>query len=331
MLGNRLILGLFLIFQTLLLTACSSSPFHRMAAKSSAGLLYEVGKDLETEQDYQLFVESVPSNLKVVEGMLSLDPKNSTLLATLTKGYTAYAFAVRETNYLESVYQNAKEEVSEDFKTLALTSYNRAHQYGVRYFASKGLDFNLVLDLQNEPEQLKKKLDEHLGSSIEALETVLFTAQSLGTMINLRKDEMGLIARLPLVKTLFDWSCQKKSDLVFGACDIFYGTYELARPAMLGGNPSKGKEIFANAMKKYPHNWLIPLSLLQFGAIPLSEKEIFDRLLPELNAFEETWKKSMQYNLQMENLDLGDRQLRVYQMIAMKRWNLIKKYQKNIF
>lgn len=329
--SNRLILGGFLILNSTLLTGCSSSSINKMAAKTSAGLLYEVGKDLETEQDFQFFKESVPANLKVVEGMLSLDSGNSILLATLTKGYTAYAFAIRETEYQESVYSNGKEELSDELKVLTLASYSKAHDFGQRYFASRGFGFDKVYELQNEPDLLKKKLDEHLGSSVEAIETVMFTAQSLGTIINLRKDEMGLVARLPLVKTLFDWSCQKKPDLAFGACDIFYGTYELSRPKMLGGNPEKGKEIFENAIKKYPHNWLIAISYLQYGAIPLSEKEIFDQLQPTLDAGEKTWQKSMQYTLDETPIDLGEEHMRVYQMIAMKRWSLIKKYQKNIF
>ena len=329
--SKSLILGGFLILNSSLLTSCSSSSINKFAAKSSANLLYEVGKDLESEQDFDFFKDAVPANLKVVEGMLSLDPNNSTLLATLTKGYTAYAFAIRETQYQEFLYSNAKEEVLESLKEQTLISYSKAHQFGQRYFASKGLSFDKVIELQNDPELLKKKLDENLGSSIEAIESVMFTAQSLGTIINLRKDEMGLIARLPIVKTLFDWSCQKKPDLAFGACDIFYGTYELSRPKMLGGNPELGKKIFQDAIKKYPENWLIAVSYLQFGAIPLSEKEIFDDLKPALDESENSWKKSMQYSIDENPINLGDKKLRVYQMIAMKRWALIKKYQKNIF
>ncbi len=329
--SNRLISGGFTILISGLLTSCSSSSIHQMAAKSSAGLLYEVGKDLETEKDYQFFKESVPANLKIVEGMLSLDPNNPTLLATLSKGYTAYAFAIRETHYQESIYSNGKEEQSEELKQLTLVSYSKAHEFGQRYFASRGFGFDKVLELQNEPEVLKKKMDDYLGDSLEAIETVMFTAQSLGTIINLRKDEMGLIARLPIVKIFFDWSCQKKPDLAFGACDIFYGTYELSRPKMLGGNPDKGKEIFENAMKKYPHNWLIAISYIQFGAIPLSEEGIFEKLIPDLDIAEKSWNKSMQYSLDESVIDLGDRRMRVYQMIAMKRWSIMKKFKNNLF
>lgn len=329
--NNLLNLSIFAIFSSLLLTGCSSSSINKFAAKSSAGLLYEAGKDLETEYDYEFFKSAVPGNLKMAEGMLSLDSSNSTLLATLTKGYTAYAFAIRETDYQESLYKNAKEEESEELKKLTLISYSKGHDFGQRYFAAKGFGFDKVLELQNDPDQLKKSLDKYLGDSLEAVETVMFTAQSLGTIINLRKDEMGLIARLPLVKTLFDWSCQKNPRLAFGACDIFYATYEVSRPKMLGGDPDKGKKMFEDAMTKYPHNWLVAVSYLQYAAIPLSEKEIFEKLQPNLNSAEEVWNKSMQYTLDESPLDLGDKKMRVYQMIAMKRWNLIKKYQKNIF
>lgn len=329
--NNLLNLSSFVIFSSLLLTGCSSSSINKFAAKSSASLLYEAGKDLEAEYDYDFFKSAVPGNLKIAEGMLSLDSTNTTLLATLTKGYTAYAFAVRETDYHESLYRNAKEEESEELKKLTLMSYSKGHDFGQRYFAAKGFGFDKVLELQNEPDALKKSLDKHLGDSPEAVETVMFTAQSLGTIINLRKDEMGLIARLPLVKTLFDWSCQKNPRLAFGACDIFYATYEVSRPKMLGGDPEKGKKMFEDAIAQYPLNWLVAVSYLQYAAIPLSEKEIFEKLLPSLNQAEENWNKSTQYTLDESPLDLGDKKMRVYQMIAMKRWNLIKKYQKNIF
>lgn len=329
--NNLLNLSCFAIFSTFLLTSCSSSSINKLAVKSSAGLLFEAGKDLETEYDYQFFKDAVPGNLKVAEGMLSLDSTNATLLATLTKGYTAYAFAVRETDYQESLYRNAKEEESEELKKLTLISYSKAHDFGQRYFAAKGFGFDKVLELQNDPDALKKALDKHLGDSDMAVETAMFTAQSLGTIINLRKDEMGLIARLPLVKTLFDWSCQKNPTLAFGACDIFYATYEVSRPKMLGGDPEKGKKMFEEAMAKYPHNWLISISYIQYAAIPLSEKEIFDKITPQLNTAEESWNRALQYSIDETPINLGDKKMRVYQMIAMKRWNLIKKYQKNIF
>ena len=100
---------------------------------------------------------------------------------------------------------------------------------------------------------------------------------------------------------------------------------------MLGGDPEKGKKMFEEAMAKYPHNWLISISYIQYAAIPLSEKEIFDKITPQLNTAEESWNRALQYSIDETPINLGDKKMRVYQMIAMKRWNLIKKYQKNIF
>ncbi len=325
-----------LIFLTLL-TACSTSTLNKMAAKSSAGLLYEAGKAIEEENDYDFFASSVPANLKMAESMLSLDPKNSTLLATLTKGYTAYAFALRETELFELTLSNANEDKLEASKEKMLASFAKAHDYGQRYFNSKGMDFSKIIELQNDSNALKKELDKTFSSSVMDLETVMFTAQSLGSIINYRKDEMALISRLGIVKNFYDWACSKKPDLAFGACDIFFATFEISRPKMLGGNPELGKKIFFDAMKKYPHNWLIITSYLQYGAIPLSDEDGFKEVKSILMNAEILWRKSKQYSIdeaaenQNAKLDLGDSRLRVFQMIAMKRWEIIKKFEKNIF
>ncbi len=321
----------FFLLSLLTMAGCSSGLFHSTVVKSSSSLLYEAGRDLETENDFELFKDAVPGNLKLVEGLLSIDPKNTTLLATLTKGYSAYAFAVRETQYYELSYGNKKEEEIESAKTQALASYNKAFEFGKRYFEARGLALEKLIEIQSDSDAVKKLLDQNFNSSKEDLETVLFTAQSLGTIINHRKDEMRLIARLPLVKSLFDWTCGRKPDLLFGACDIFFGTYEISRPKMLGGNPEKGKEIFKAAIAKYPSNWLIPVSYLQYGVIPLSDEDEFKMLAPQLDLAMEQFENSKQYSVEDKKIDLGDKEQRFFQMIAMKRWTLMKKYQKNLF
>ena len=162
---------------------------------------------------------------------------------------------------------------------------------------------------------------------------MLFTAQSLGSLVNLQKDNISLISQLPIAKGMFDWVCLKEPSINYGTCDIFYAAYEAGRPTMLGGNPQKGKEIFLKAIAKHPHNWLIRTSYMQFYLIPQNDEEGFKEQMLALKVFHEEFNKFYIYDNQ-EKLELPwmrEEGLRFYQTLSLKRYELINRFQKQFF
>lgn len=312
----------------LLFSSCS---FNRLAVNSSSGLLYEASKSAETESNYEIFKTAVPGNLMLLEGLLSQDPNNKKLLTSLTKGYAGYAFAVNESDMLNEEWGELKSELG---KEQALFNYTRALNFGLRYLKQLQIEFNELINKMNEPQGIPHLLDKRLGSDQEDLDLVIFTAQSLAALINLQKDNISLVAQLPVAKAMFDWVCMKDPKIYYGMCDIFYGAYEAGRPKMLGGNPEKGKEIFLRAIEKHPHNWLIRTSYMQFYLIPQNDQEGFLQQLDFLKDRHENYTHFQVYTADPNNKESEwsrEPRLRFFQSLALKRFELMNKYQKKFF
>lgn len=321
---NKLVLSTFVIA---LLSSCSS--FNKVAINTSSGLLYQASGNAETEGNFELAKLGLPANLILLEGLLSESKNNEEILATLTKGYAGLAFGFNEADYLVDQWENKTDEAN---KNLALMNYSKAINFGIRYLKQKNIHWEDLKSKMNDQTALMHLFDKNLSSDKMDLETLMFTAQSLGSVINLQKDNMTLISELPIVKAMFDWTCMKNPSLNFGTCDIFFGTYEAGRPKMLGGNPEKGKEIFEKAILKHPHNWLVRVSYIQYYLIPMADEEGFKVQMDYLKERAVEFKKSQMYQPTPQIFEWArEDRLRLFQSIAIKRYELFEKYKKQLF
>lgn len=302
-----------------------------MAVNSSSGLLYSASSEVEAEPNYELFKIGVPGNLILMEGLLSEAPENKNILATLTKGYAGYAFAVNESDMLGEEWGELKTETG---KSQALFNYTRALNFGFRYLKLHNIELNDLVSKMNEPQGIAHFLDERLSSDKKDLNLVFFTAQSFAALINLQKDNISMVAHLPIAHAMFDWVCMKDPKINYGMCDIFYGAYESGRPKMLGGNPEKGKEIFLHAIENHPDNWLIRTSYMQYYLIPQNDKEGFDQQMEFLKSKQAEFNAFHVYSTDPKVGEISwnrEPRLRFYQALALKRFELMNKYQKQFF
>lgn len=324
-------MGIAHIFTLLVLTATLSGcgGVQKIAVGTTAGLLYDAAYEMETEPSWEHLKDGMGPNLKVVEGLHHLSPSDEDLLVALTKGYGAYAFAIHETEALAD--QLAGKSVSLATER-AQHFYSRSIEYGLLYFKEEGIELSDLMKATREEGGVPALLSKKLPSNQRAFEGAAFFAQSLGGLINLKKDDMVLVAQLPIAKGVFDWVCSEKPDINHGACDIFYGAYEAGRPRMLGGNPEKGKAIFLSAIEKNPHNWLARIAYLQYYILPLSEEDDwaaqkkFFQDAEKVNAENMVWRPGRETNAAFK-----DERLRAFQAIALKRWSIIKKFEKDLF
>lgn len=303
----------------------------RIGIGTTSPIFYKASQGMQSQSDFENFEKSVLGTLMLTEGLLSLKPGDMNFLATLTKGYAGYAFAVNETYYLQDLYEE-KDESSH--KEKAVINYSKAMEYGLQYMGKEGVTYQMLQKSVSDKEGVVGLLEDEMDNDIRDLEVVLFTAQSLASMINLQKDKMTLVSQLPIAKGMFDWVCSKKPDIHYGACDIFFASYEAGRPAMLGGNPSKGKEIFIKLIQNQPHNWLARVAYIQFYAIPQAEEADYKSQKSLLEKFTKLHKEEkvwMPDNQSASNPAFGEDMLRVYQTIAIKRFEYIKKYESDLF
>ncbi|EQC46761.1 putative lipoprotein [Bacteriovorax sp. BSW11_IV] len=305
----------------------SCSTLRNSAVGMASPLFMEGSKGLEKEGDLELFKSSTPGNLKLLEGLLEVKPKDLNLLSSLVKGYGGYAFAVNETAFLKDSLQEKDDTQN---KVEALRNYSKAISYGLRYLEASGISFSELERSLKDQGGMSKLLSDKLSDSPRDIDAVLFTAQSLAGLINLQKTNMALVARLGVAKGMFDWACALSPDFNFGMCDIFFGAYEAARPRMLGGNPEKGKEIFLAAMKKWPENALITVSYIQYYLIPMAEEDEYRQLKVRLENFKNDFDKSLVWSPD-NAISVGPERLRLYQSIALERFKIIKRLEKEIF
>lgn len=310
-----------------LLCSCS---MQSIVVSTTAPIIGEATRVVETESNWEQFRLGVPGNLTLMEGFLFLDKDNEKLLGTLAKGWGAYAYVIDETLYLGDA-------LSENEKThnlnQAIYNYARAFKFGKRYLEENDIKYQDLVEKMNEPGGIVAILEDNLSGNKRDLEAVLFTAQSLGSLVNLQRTNMSLIAQLPVAKGMFDWVCKKDPEIYFNMCDIFYGYYEASRPRMLGGNPEKGKRIFLELIKKKPENWMARIAYIQYYLIPMIDEDGYKKQKRFLNKMYRKHKADLNWHPQYLERDkmFKEERLRLFQTLAMKRFEIIKKNEKEIF
>ena len=312
-------------FVLLFLTSCGM--IDRIALDSTANIFYEASREIETDSNWQNIKNGLMANLKIVEGILYVDPDNEKMLATAVKGYAGYAYAIDETLYLgDFLADNGRKK----HLNQAIFNYSKALNYGLRFLKIRGITYRDIIRSQKRG-NVMSLLDDHLDDTPLDLETVLFTAQSLGTLINLQKDKIGLVAQLPLAKVLFDWVCRKDPKINFGSCHVFYGIYYASRPRMLGGNPKRARREFLKMIKNHPHNWLARTSYMRYYLIPREDRQGYNKQKKIMGKFSGRFHRSRRWRPKKIKNNLGNNRLRIYQAISLQRYRMIRRNEKDLF
>ncbi|MCR9206371.1 MAG: TRAP transporter TatT component family protein, partial [Halobacteriovoraceae bacterium] len=317
--------GTFLVI--MMVSGCST--MRSVALKTAAPLFMESMSGIEAEGNWEQFKNGIPANLTLVDGLLAVRPYDSNLLMAAIKGNAGYAFGVAETLYLHDKLQD---ESTSLYKDQAIAHYSKAFEYGLRYLEDNDLSFADIKNAMKAKKGIPGLLENQLSGDQVDLEAMLFSAQALGGLVNLQRDNLQMVSLLPVVKGIFDWVCEAQPNIAHGMCDIFYGSYEAGRPAMLGGNPQKGKEIFEKLIAENPHNWLARVAFLEYYSIPQYDEDVYNRQKKELLKYEDKLKASLNYDPKGEkDPAFSNPTLRLYQAIAIKRFQIIRKYEKDIF
>lgn len=312
---------LFLI----LLVGCST--VKNTAVDVSAKIISEASYELETESNWDNFKQAVIPNLKMIEGVLYVRKDNTNLLATLTKGYSAYAYVVNETQYLPDLLNGEFESKHLD---QAQSNYKKSIKYGIEYLEEFGVSYKDLLVGLSNTEKMELILDSKLDATKRAYETIFFFAQASMNMANLNKRNMSLVGQLPLFKKMIDWACSNDNTIAGGSCSIVEALYLASRPRMMGGDPKKAREILESFVKKNPNHYFGRLALIQYILIPAIDEDAYKE---HKNFFETVIanKKNDRNWSPLEKEKDENKNLRIYQALALKRFEIIKGLEKDIF
>ncbi len=314
-----------LLLSVVFLASCSLT--RTVALDTTAVLIKKGSKDFDYEYSWDVFKETALANLKTVEGFLFNDKENRELLATVVKGYAGLGFGVHETLFLDD---KLKEKENSQSKELAIDSYSRAIRYGINYLKTRDIAYSFLTDNVLRPKTISEKLNSEL--STDDIDAVFYMAQAWAGLINLQRDDLNLVAQMPIVKGLFDWACEKNPMIQYGACAMFYGLYELSRPKMLGGNPQKGKDILKKYASDNPYNLLATVTYLEYVIVNSGQEGEYKKYKKKLLRKFSLFKKLSNFSKVVEsNPFLKYPHLNLVNAIAMKRFFFITKNENELF
>lgn len=232
----------------------------------------------EMEGDVEVAETAGLAMIKTLEVFNFQNPTNKTYMNLLARSYGTYAFGFLENRMLQYQYKDP-----EKYKMY----FDRAKRF---YTTGKKFGMDLL-------QRSDKKLVKALGQGVEAtrsrmrsynqqdVEGVFWTAFNWGSVINLSKDDISVVADLALVEAMMARVLEVAPTFYFAGPHLFYGVYYASRPAMLGGSPEKAKKHFEEAARLNGERSLIVYALeAQFLAVQTMDRELFDSLLEKINS-----------------------------------------------
>jgi predicted anti-sigma-YlaC factor YlaD len=257
----------------MLLPGCS---IKKMAIKTVADSLSEGTSSFATDDDPELIKDALPFGLKTMESLLAQLPTHRPLLRSVTVGFTSYSagFIQPEIRGLEDVdLDRAREQ-----KVRARRMFIRARDYGLR--ALEVAYPNLRQNLMQDP---KTALAKTVKADVPDL---YWTAAAWGSAISLGKDQMDLVADVPIVDAMIHRALELDEPWEAGALDEFMIAFE-SRGAAQGGSLDRARTYFNRTMELAGGKRISPLvSLAENVSITTQNRAEFDKLLDEALAFD---------------------------------------------
>ena len=231
---------------------------------------------LEEESDIEVGEQSGLAMLKTLEVFQRQNPENPVYLFLLAKGYTSYGFGFLENRMLQYQYKDpARYDV---YLERAKLFYSRGKSFGLRLIEKRDKGLREAIDQGLEP--LRKRL---AGAGQGEVEALFWTALSWGNYVNLTKDSVRSVSDLAIVEAIMGRVLELNPNYFYGGPHLFYGAYYSSRPAMLGGNVTKGKEHFEAAAKATGRRFLMTYVLeAQYLAVQEQDKSLYGELLSKV-------------------------------------------------
>lgn len=309
------------IYCLVALTSCSY--FKSKALSSMSQLMLDKSSSLTKESSFQFFKETTPSNLKLIESFHFIDPKDKNFITMLIKGHGGFGFSVYDTLALKDKF--AEKEYSYNLD-IAKVHYTKSMDFGAKYLALEGLTLK-DLKTKNLSSVLESNFDEDDATAL------FYFAQSWGQLINTSRDNLYLISEITFVEQMLNWVCAKNPLFEEGVCDLYKAVFEAQKPRLMGGNPKVAESLFQVAMKRYPQNLLIKVSFIEYILIPQAQTAKYYRFKKMLANNFYKWRKVLDYTKRLNSkMDYSPNDnTNLYNAVALKRFNTIIKFEKDLF
>ncbi len=257
------------------LFATGGCSINQLAVQAIAGALTGGSGEnpFTSDNDPELIADALPFALKLFDTLLQADPENAELWLTAGQGYISYAGGVLQPQILTLP--------DERYRESAALSKRAANLY------SRGADQTLVgLDLNHPGFReafLGGDLDTELANMTESDVPYLYWL-TLGSMGELSLDPLNieLGSRIPSIDKAIQRAFELDPTYGNGAIHEFFVTYYGALPPSLGGDKSRARYHFEQALElSEGQSAGLYIAMARITAIPDQDVELFRSLLTQ--------------------------------------------------
>jgi predicted anti-sigma-YlaC factor YlaD len=210
-----------------------------MAVNAVADALSGSGGVFATDEDPDLVRDAIPFGLKTYESILQEVPVHKGLLLATGSGFIqyAYAFVQQEADFIDETDLPRARELRSRAKKLFLRG---------RDYAMRGIE----VDHPGFAQALRKGPEAALASATkEDVPFLYWTGVGWAAALMSSKEDLGLVADLPLAGALIQRSLALDETFNGGAAHEFLISYEGSRPPAMGGSPARAREHYEKALK----------------------------------------------------------------------------------
>ena len=259
-----------------------SQVVQRLTIYSMGDMMAAGQRVYERETDLELATQSLGANLKTLELMLELAPRDASLLFHAAQGFGAYAYAVPEGHLAEPQRYTAAEIEAHTRRAQAL--YRRGLQYGLRLMSREQADWLQASDL--DMAVFQERLQQLSPKAAPALYWMAFC---WGGALNMARDAIETLSALPRYEALLTRLVELDETYFYGAPHLLLAVYHASRAPMLGGQPATSKFHFERAAALSRGKMLIvPLLEAQYYAVQIQDRAYFIALLEHVLQASET-------------------------------------------
>ena len=229
-----------------------------------------------TDDDPVLVGEALPFSLKLMETILQETPEHEGLLVSTASGFVMYAHAWVRQPAVELQSTHLARARSEERRAKKL--FLRGKGYAGRALELKAP--GILQDLRKDAEVAARRLGR------DAVPAMYWYAAALGSAISSDKNDMGLVADLPVVSALLDRALALDEGWNTGAI------HEMLLVVDASGSGEEGdgggaEEHFRRAMELNEGSSIGPLvSLAETVCVQRQDRDRYTRLLREALAFD---------------------------------------------
>jgi tetratricopeptide (TPR) repeat protein len=233
----------------------------QLGLRASPSLFHNFASSVFEECDTELARNSLPANLKLLEGLLKSDPHNPKILTTLAMGFAGYSLLFVEPSEPER----------------ASDLYLRARAYAIRALGPKG---ELLTQTEARGDHLKAALST-IG--MENFEALFWATLSLTGWINLNLDKPAALGQLGRTEMCLKRLVEMQPDYLYGLPHILMGVSLSVRPPLLGGDVEGARFHFEEALKLSNRKFfLAQYYFARYYAVRIQDRALFTSLLGEI-------------------------------------------------